>query len=199
MVNSGQSLSYIELAFIKLRKNKQAEYNPEKAVAIAQETQAEYKKEEAKRIIEEDNYDIDALARILMTATKEEKEKDFIIYNRLELYKFDPQKRRFYDLLSRTKFFASTPDALVVEAPRDVALSINEPDTNRSLFKFTHNEFGIDKVVIAFGQDIKDELIQKFKNYQGNKNYEPVQVKKYEIEKEKTDQEKIDEVFGTGQ
>ena len=192
---SGESLSYIELAFIKFNIET---HNPVKAVAEARETTLEYKKEETKKIIEEDNYDIDSIAKLLVKATKAEKEKDSIVYNRLELYKFDPKKRRFYDLLSRTKLYASCPEALLVMGPRDVALSINELDTNKALYKFINSEFGIDKVVIAFNQEIKDALLQKYNYYRGNNEYEPVKVKKYEFEKEKTQEEKIEEVFGSG-
>lgn len=195
MMYSGESLSYIELAFIKLDKKA---YNPIKTVEIAKETTTEYKKEEAKKIIEEDNYDIDSLAKILCTATKEQKEKDSIIYNRLELYKFDTDKRKYYELLSRAKMFASTPDALILTGPRDIALSINDVDNNKELYKFVNNEFGIDKVFIAFDQTLKNNLIDRFRYYQGNKEFEPVQIKKFELEREKTEQEKIDEVFGSG-
>ena len=192
---SGESLSYIELAFIKMNKTT---FNPEKAVSIAQETTKEYKKQEVKQIIEEDNYDVDFLGKLLTEAKKEEKEKDSIIYNKLELYKFDPKKRRFYDMLTRTKFFASTPRALVVECPRDVALQINTLENNKALYQFISSEFGIEKVFIAFDATLKDEVIQKFKYYRGN-NPEPVEIRQYESEKEKTEEEKIEEVFGSGE
>ena len=194
MARSSESLSYLELAFIKLDKGTPT---PTQTVALAKETTKEYKDEIAKISIEEDNYDLDSLAKILTEATKEEKEKDSIVYNKLELYKFDADKRRYYDLLIRTKFFACTKDAMIVMAPRDVALSINEIETNKAIYQFIIKEFGVDKVVIAFNQDIKQQLIDRYKYYQGNKDFEPVIIHKYELEKEKTDEEKLAEVFGT--
>lgn len=189
---SGEALSFIELAFIKLNKTS---LSPVNTVVKAENIKENHENNIAKEIIEEDHYDIDTLARMLCAASKADKDKDSIVYNRLELYKFDTENRRFYELLSRTKLFASNNDALIVMGPRDVALSINEVENNKALYKFISKEFGIDKVVIAFDQNIKNAVIGKYHYFQGN-GYEPVIIKKPEIEKEKTDQEKIEEVFG---
>ena len=67
-----------------------------------------------------------------------------------------------------------------------------------ALYKFVNEEFGIDKVFIAFDESLKEEVINKFKYYRGNE-HEPVEIKKYEQEKEKTEEEKIEEVFGSGE
>lgn len=189
---SGEGLSFVELAFIKINKGS---LSPVETVVKAETTKTTYEEAAAKDIIEDDHYDIDTMARMLCTASKSDKEKDSIVYNRLELYKFDSENRRHYELLSRTKLFASNNDALIVMGPRDVALSINEVENNKALYKFISKEFGIDKVVIAFDQNIREAIINKYQYFRGN-GYEPVIIKKPELEKEKTDKEKIEEVFG---
>ena len=189
--SSSEALSYLELALIKMSKQ---EYLP-KSVELAQKVQEEYREDAAKKIIEDDNYDIDSLAKILCTAKKDEKIKDEIVYNRLELYKFDSSNRRYYDLLSKTKLFASCKDALIIQAPREIALAINDSEMNEGIYRFFNNEYGIDKVAIAFDQGIKDQIITRFKYFSGNP-HDPVFIKKSDLGKTKTQEEKINEVFG---
>ena len=189
---SGESLSYMELALIKMGSTN---FSTEQVIEIAKKTQEEYKEDAAKKVIEDDGYDIDTIAKLLCIATKEEKITDSIVYNTLKMYEFDTQYRRYYELLSKTTLFASCREALIIKAPRDIASAINDDEINRGIYEFFLHKHGLDKMAIAFDQNISKQIIDRF-NYFSKTPHDPVFIKKHELKKEKTQDEKIDEVFG---
>ena len=95
----------------------------------------------------ESTVDIEYLAALLLTANKNEKVSDSIIYNRLEMYRLDPDKRKFYELLRNTDLFASGKDVIIVTGPKLYIDKINATENRNELYRFIMEEFGLVKVI----------------------------------------------------
>ena len=203
-------LTYLELCLIKM-----AEYQgkPEKKVPVKQkEEKPEEKKEEVEEIEEEKvteeireapeitivDPDMGFLLAILLDANKDLKISDQIIYNKLDLYAYEPEKRKFYQLLIGTELFASNKDAIIICGNRTQADNINTVSLNKELYCFINKEFGIDKMVYAIDQVRKNELINMYKKTPVDRRNKPVYVEKYKIEekREATPEEKLKDLFG---
>ena len=203
-------LTYLELCLIKM-----AEYQskPDKKVPVKQkeekvETMEEEKEEvKAEPVVEEVKEvpeitvvdpDMDFLLAILLNANKDLKISDQIIYNKLDLYAYEPEKRKFYQLLIGTELFASNKDAIIVCGNRTQADNINTRSINEELYCFINKEFGIDKMVYAIDQVRKNELINMYKKTPVDRRNKPVYVEKYKIEekREATPEEKLKDLFG---
>lgn len=124
---------------------------------------------------------MDLLLKILLDANKDLKINDQIIYNKLDLYQFEADKRKFYQLLVGTELFASNKDAIIVVAEDPKAKSINGLGTNKELFAFINKEFGINKMIFAINENEKNELINKYKEQPKESRNKPVYIEKYEI------------------
>ena len=144
--------------------------------------------------------DMNYLLSLLLNANKDLKISDQIVYNKLDLYAYEPEKRKFYQMLIGTELFASNKDAIIISGNRSQADNINTLSANRDLYRFLNKEFGIDKMVYAIDQDKKRALIEMYKNtpIEVRRNPAPVFVEKYNIEekKEKTPEEKLKDLFG---
>ena len=144
--------------------------------------------------------DMNYLLSLLLNANKDLKISDQIVYNKLDLYAYEPEKRKFYQMLIGTELFASNKDAIIISGNRSQADNINTLSANRDLYRFLNKEFGIDKMVYAIDQDKKRALIEMYKNtpIETRRNPAPVFVEKYNIEekKEKTPEEKLKDLFG---
>ncbi|MBQ6215760.1 MAG: DNA polymerase III subunit gamma/tau [Erysipelotrichaceae bacterium] len=144
--------------------------------------------------------DMNYLLSLLLNANKDLKISDQIVYNKLDLYAYEPEKRKFYQMLIGTELFASNKDAIIISGSRSQADNINTLSANRDLYRFLNKEFGIDKMVYAIDQDKKRALIEMYKNtpIEARRNPAPVFVEKYNIEekKEKTPEEKLKDLFG---
>ena len=203
-------LTYLELCLIKM-----AEYQskPDKKVPVKQkeekvETKEEEKEEvKAEPVVEEVKEvpeitvvdpDMDFLLAILLNANKDLKISDQIIYNKLDLYAYEPEKRKFYQLLIGTELFASNKDAIIICGNRTQADNINTRSINEELYCFINKEFGIDKMVYAIDQVRKNELINMYKKTPVDRRNKPVYVEKYKIEekREATPEEKLKDLFG---
>lgn len=139
--------------------------------------------------------DIEYLAALLLTANKNEKVSDSIIYNRLEMYKLDPDKRKFYELLRNTDLFASGKDVIIVTGPKLYIDNINATENRNELYRFFMEEFGLDKVIYGVENDKCAELISIYKNLMANKDSKAPMVEKPVIEKEITNEEKAKLLF----
>lgn len=192
LTNTNEKISYVEVKPIKKEIEKKEPQKQEVVEEIKEEP-----KEEIKEDIKEDkSFDLDFIARLLPWATKENKINDAVIYNRLELYKYDPDNRKYFDLLNGSELFASSSDAIVVVAPKEQALNINSPVLNEDLYNFINHEVGIDKMVYAVSEDDKRLLIEKYKSLsEEERNKRPV-VTKYEKKKIRTTEDKLKELFG---
>ena len=143
----------------------------------------------------ESTVDIEYLAALLLTANKNEKVSDSIIYNRLEMYRLDPDKRKFYELLRNTDLFASGKDVIIVTGPKLYIDNINATENRNELYRFIMEEFGLDKVIYGVEDNKCKELITIYKNLMANKNSKAPIVQKPIIEKEMTNEEKAKLLF----
>ena len=146
--------------------------------------------EEEHEIVKEQHIDIEYLAALLLTANKNEKVSDSIIYNRLEMYKLDPDKRKFYELLRNTDLFASGKDVIIVTGPKLYIDNINATENRNELYRFFMEEFGLDKVIYGVEDNKRGELISIYKNLMANKDSKSPIVQKPVIEKEMTNEDK---------
>ena len=151
--------------------------------------------EEEHEVVNEQPVDIEYLAALLLTANKNEKVSDSIIYNRLEMYKLDPDKRKFYELLKNTDLFASGKDVIIVTGPKLYIDNINATENRNELYRFIMEEFGLDKVIYGVEDNKCKELITIYKNLMANKNSKAPIVQKPVIEKEMTNEEKAKLLF----
>lgn len=208
-------LSYLELALVKMNQNliivtnttSKVEVKKEepKALEVKVETKPiEIKKEtivetvienNKEEAIKEDEVDLNYLAGLLLNATKDSKINDQIIYNRLDIYKFEADKRKFYELLKDTNLFASGKDVIIITADKLKVNNINSSDTRNELYEFILNEFGIDKVIYAIEEGQRGQLVALYKELVKQKDYvRPIVVKPI-IKKELTNEEKVKQLF----
>ena len=199
-------LVYLELCFLKMA-SRHAE--PIRTVTEKKETAKEpVNKEEnipeqeevpeeipADPLIETDS---DFLLAILLDANKDLKINDQIIYNKLDLYRYEAEKRKFYQLLIGTELFASNKDAIIVCGNRSQTENINTRSVNEELYRFLNEEFGIDKMVYAIDPVRKNELIERYKKTPKDQRNKPVYVEKYKINKTKeaAPEERLYDLFG---
>jgi len=201
-------LTYLELCLIKMSGSKKNEEKvPVKKVKetpkaeveeIKQEKEKEEEKEEVDPGIQVVDPDMDFLVSVLLNANKDLKIADQIVYNKLDLYAYDPDKRKFYQLLIGTELFASGKDVMIVCGNKTQADNINTRSTNEELYRFLNKEFGIDKMVYAIDQSRKTELIERYKRVPKEQRNRPVYVEKYKIDekKEMGPEEKLKDLFG---
>lgn len=202
--NSNNFLSYLELAFIKMSSFNKPQSNQtiiKEIKEIEKEPIKEIVKEEIKeeKIIEENINDEDQIrfiASLLLSANKDEKINDAIIYNRLELYKNDVDNRKYYELLNKTELFASCKDAIIVVGSDIIANNINLKDNKEGLYNFLINEYNINKVIYALDKNKTKEVISIYKELVKEKNNQAPKIEKPVIKKEKTNEEKLKELLG---
>jgi len=201
-------LLYLELCLLKMAE-KENSYQPvtetRQTRQMTEETEAVNAKEEK---IEEETPepkievsskpDIHFLLSILLDANKDLKINDQIIYNKLDLYLYEPDKRKFHQLLTNTELFASNKDAIIVCGNKLQADNINAIETNKELYRFINEEFGIDKMVYAIDQETKKELIALYKQTPPEERNKPVYIEKYKIERKKKEspEERLYDLFG---
>lgn len=203
-------ISYLELCLIKMANNKNNRVIKEEKPVIKEEIKeekvevkneeepkkVETKKEVKKEIkIENSSDDLDYIASLLLAANKDEKINDAIIYNKLVMYKNEVDKRKFYELLVNTDLFASSADAIIVLADVIEASNINSKEIREELYNFLVNEFGIYKVIYAVDVNKRSDLIEKYKELAKGKKKAPI-VEKPIVKKERTNEEKLKELFG---
>jgi len=198
-------LVYLELCLIKMSSGKIKEQEPVKKEAqpVVPAEPEPVKEEEpveepvSSYVVEPE---MEFLLAILLDASRDLKINDQIIYNKLDLYAYEPEKRKFYQLLINTELFASNKDAMIVCGDHNKAADINTKTNNEELYRFFNEEFGIDKMIYAIDQDQKNRLIDMYKRTPPEERNKPVYVEKYKIEKTKTmtQEEKLISLFGEG-
>lgn len=191
-------LSYLELALIQMANNKTTNKIVEKKEVVEEKVveTKEVKEEVATNNVVEP--DTNLLLSILLDANKDIKIADQIIYNKLVLFQYEPDKRKFYQLLINTELFASNKDAIIISGNRMQADNINSKEANIELYKFINAEFGIDKMIYAIDEKKKNELIELYKKTPAEMRGKPVYIEKYKIEEPKaeTTEEKLMNIFG---
>ena len=210
-------LVYFELCLIQMANNEKNNYQqivkvvkeekPQVVVKQEEEKVEEIKKEEVKPVQEKPqeiiideiiNTPKEFLLSILLDANRDLKYADQIIYNKLDLYLYEPDKRKFYQALIGTELFASNKDAIIICAKEAQVANINSRILNEELYQFINLEFGIDKMIYAITEEEKAELIDLYKKTPAEKRNKPVYVEKYKIAKpiEMTTEEKLSDLFG---
>ncbi len=198
-------LTYLELCLIKMAEKNGAQEAPvpvkareSRPVKEEEASAKEKKKEEPDPKMEVVEPDSEFLLALLLDANRDLKVADQIIYNKLDLYAYEPDKRKFYQLLIGTELFASNKDAIIVCGNRSQADNINTRAMNEDLYRFVNREFGIDKMIYAIDQDKKKTLIERYKMTPPEMRNRPVYVEKYNIEekREATPEEKLKDLFG---
>ena len=142
--------------------------------------------------------EMDFLLSILLDANKDLKINDQIIYNKLDLFLYEPDKRKFYQLLIGTELFASNKDAIIICGTKTQAADINTKANNEELYLFLNEEFGIDKMVYGIDEGQKRELIEMYKSTPVEDRNKPVYIEKYKIEKQTnaSPEDKLKDLFG---
>lgn len=212
-------LVYLELCFVKMA-NAGIEKQNRKIAESHKESQSDQKTEEEPTVeqqeetveeeatepeeikTENDNSfvvepEIDYLLAILLDANRDLKIADQIVYNKLDLYIYEPEKRKFYQMLIGTELFASNKDAMIICGNRSQADNINTKNNNVDLYRFLNSEFGIDKMVYGIDEETKEELIRRYKATPPEERNKPVYVEKYNLDnKEMSTEEKLIDLFG---
>ena len=193
-------LSYLELCVLKMANNKGNVKTNTIAKEIIKEekpvvVEAQPLKEEVESFVVEP--ELDFLLAILLDANRDFKINDQIIYNKLDLYKYEPDKRKFYQLLVSTELFASNKDAIIICGNKSQANNINTKAINEELYQFINEEFGIDKMVYGINENEKLELIEMYKSTPVEERNKPVLVEKYKLKnKKESSEEKLKNLFG---
>ena len=203
-------LVYLELCLIRIAGRNKTE--PEK-IQITKEREEEKTEAEAIAVPEPDiiieeteeipvepiiEYNIDFLLSILLDANRDLKINDQIIYNKLDLYRYEPDKRKFYQLLIGTELFASNKDAIIISGNKAQADNINTRSMNEELYFFLNEEFGIDKMVYGIDEAKKKQLIGLYKETPVERRNRPVYIEKYtkKAAANQTQEDKLRELFG---
>ena len=198
----GDLLAHLELAFLQMGKTVSTvtAKAPEAVTVAPTITAAPAVTETAVPAkIEENKVDqrqfINLIVDILLNATRSYKINDGVIYNRLELYRLETDKRKFYTLLNGTNLYGSAKDAIVILADSAKASNINDPVVNEEIYNFIYKEFGIEKMIYAIDPAMKEEVLKEYKLRQ-NEPKPVLNIQKYQIKKELSKPEKIKEIFG---
>ena len=198
----GDLLAHLELAFLQMGKTVSTvtAKAPEAVTVAPTITAAPAVTETAVPAkIEENKVDqrqfINLIVDILLNATRSYKINDGVIYNRLELYRLETDKRKFYTLLNGTNLYGSAKDAIVNLADSAKASNINDPVVNEEIYNFIYKEFGIEKMIYAIDPAMKEEVLKEYKLRQ-NEPKPVLNIQKYQIKKELSKPEKIKEIFG---
>ena len=193
-------ITYLELCFIKMSNNNiETTNNTTKQKDTTTKVTQETKEEKTNTVTEEEieELDQDFLLSLVLDANKDLKVSDQIIYNKLDLYQYEPEKRKFYQTLIGTSLFASNKDAIIISGNNKQVETINSRIMNEELYNFINDEFGIDKMIYAITQEETKKLIELYKASPIEKRNKPVFVKKYERKNIVQDsQSKIEDLFG---
>ena len=187
-----------EPVIIEAPKEEDGDEVTETIEEVTEEVTEQTNESATEEVVEEEKTDdgIRYLAGLLLGASKDEKINDAIIYNRLEMYKLEPDKRKFYEFLNKTELFASSRDAIIIATDEVHANNINSIEVRNELYKFLVDDFGIDKVIFAFDKSKRRELVDVYKEMAKDKTSTIPSVERPVIKRERTNEEKLKELFG---
>ena len=195
-------LVYLELCLIKMANNQKGSSTVKRNVEKSEPKQEVPVKTKNETVEIVESYvvepEMDFLLSILLDANKDLKINDQIIYNKLDLFLYEPDKRKFYQLLIGTELFASNKDAIIICGTKTQAADINTKANNEELYLFLNEEFGIDKMVYGIDEGQKRELIEMYKSTPVEDRNKPVYIEKYKIEKQTnaSPEDKLKDLFG---
>ena len=163
-------LVYLELCLVKMANNSSSSIKEATTPATTKKVEKKKIEKTVEEPVEEESIETktdiseDFLLAILLDANKDLKISDQIIYNKLDLYQFETDKRKYYQLLIGTELFACNKDAIIVCGSKSQADNINDSNNNKELYKFINDEFGIDKMIFAIDDVQKQNLINRYKS-----------------------------------
>ena len=197
-------LVYLELCLVKMANNSSSSIKEVTTPATNKKVEKKKIEKTVEEPVEEESIETktdiseDFLLAILLDANKDLKISDQIIYNKLDLYQFETDKRKYYQLLIGTELFACNKDAIIVCGSKSQADNINDSNNNKELYKFINDEFGIDKMIFAIDDVQKQNLINRYKSEPIENRNKPVYVEKYtiEVEEDQGMENTISDIFG---
>lgn len=139
------------------------------------------------------------ILELLVQCSKVEKVKDEAAFVQMRSM-MDLDSRRFTTLLQDTMIGASGEDCIVlITKAQAIANRINSEDMNRSLYEFTKNKLGVDKIIFAItDSDFREASAQFRIMMRDNSLPEACKVEKYTEDKPKEDtpEDKVIALFG---
>lgn len=137
------------------------------------------------------------LLAILVNASRELKMQDIIMYQKLDNYSFDPEKKRFANMIKGSEIFASSEDAIIFKHVLATKKNcINEEINNRGLYWFLKEEFGIDKMPYCIDDEKMMQLVTMFR-HKNEYDLNQYKVTKYQkTTNAKSTEEVLLEMFG---
>ena len=151
--------------------------------------------EEVSEPIIENNFSFDFYLSILVSANKNEKEKDIKIINENKGNNFEVSKMKYSNLLNEIEIVASAEDVVLVEVGFEaVANQINEGDFNKGIYEYFRNDLNIDKMIYAITSSEKIKLIKMFiEKNKKNDLPDPVIITKYRVLEKKVEDVKLED------
>ena len=137
------------------------------------------------------------LLSILVRATREIKMEDIVIYQKLDSFNFDPEKKRYANMIKGSEIFADSEDAILFKHTLDTKKhAMVEKFNNQGLYWFLKNEFGIDKMPYCIDDNEKKTLIEMFRHQQ-DYDLSIYKVERYtKTEHKKSTEDVLLEMFG---
>ncbi len=189
-------LSYFEIVVLKIAELTSENKKESRSSSVFDEEIKVQKKPDIKLELDEVKMKKEDIISVLKVASKERKEHDNVIYERLRDFSFDENKRRYFALLKDTEIFASADDMIIFGAYSESgAHQINDIDNNKDLYYFLIDEFGIDKMVYALGPSEKEAVARSFVA-SINDELIPYEVVRYPKREKKDLVSKLEEAFG---
>jgi len=147
------------------------------------------------------HYSDDEIARILLSATKEERQKSAkAISDKIVEFATNSEEMAIANILEQCQIFGTSADFILFSC-NDVIVktTANDKEINKKLYFQLRDYFGIDKMPYVLEEaHIKQNIIHKFKELKANGDNEIYVVKKYISDKnsEISNEDKLLEMFG---
>lgn len=204
--NATELRDYFELCLLKMASLDSGVENFDNEIKLKEKNldNQDYQVITTDKIIEqekvEDNHQIidytpekDYLLYLLRNSTKEEKNLDLFIYEQLEDFKYDMDKRCYYEAIINTKIIASGADAIIFETTDKN--NFNDPEFNEKLYIFFRNDLDIDKMVYGIDAKDKESLFEYYRSNIGN-NIQDYEVVRYEVKESEKLEDQLIKIYG---
>lgn len=204
--NATELRDYFELCLLKMASLDSGVENFDNEIKLKEKNldNQDYQVITTDKIIEqekvEDNHQIidytpekDYLLYLLRNSTKEEKNLDLFIYEQLEDFKYDMDKRCYYEAIINTKIIASSADAIIFETTDKN--NFNDPEFNEKLYIFFRNDLDIDKMVYGIDSKDKESLFEYYRSNIGN-NIQDYEVVRYEVKESEKLEDQLIKIYG---
>lgn len=141
------TFDYFQLLLIKLSKNENTSSNAIEVMRV--------------NINQEEDVDYDFLLGILKNATKNYKNEDLYLLEKIDEYLLDSEYRKFATVIKNSNLIASSKDAVILES--DEKYKINDELFNQELYYFLVDNLKIEKMIYAINENDKNKLFDFYK------------------------------------